>query len=422
MIRDEEEGVVPSTDDFRVASGTSRLCRGLLTGSSRTCKYRHVRCDERRPTCETCDRLNLVCMPAKETSGNITYIHHKTHKHNQETLSLIDVFRSRMDDLQPEFQGVDVSHTATEVGSPPQLAETSVLNDNIFLTSESAFLLETYVRTVATWMDIFDHGNTYQQKVPQLAMASPLLFHCVCSFTANHLALTSSDYNHSWRLTAVKHYGEALRLLIDALSLPSHEHSLTASMLLLSYELNEAQRSEDYRRHFSGLTMLIKSRGSSAQSTGIEQANFWIYIRHEIVVALVNEKPLNLNPTEWAVTWNEFETREDVLGNQLLWILARVINFIFGPNGRSDAGSVERQGLIHEIEEWRTGQSQAFIGIIYGEKDADGFQRIYFPVVAAAAAAFCEHIIACAILYMRTNRFRVSYHLHPPLCRAGATG
>jgi len=262
------------------------------------------------------------------------------------------------------------------------------------LTPESAFLLQTYVRTVATWMDIFDHASTFQHKIPQLVLRSPLLFHCVCAFTANYLALSNSSHDPSWQVTASKHYGESLRLLIEALSMPSHEHALTASMLLLSYEIHGALRSEDYRRHFLGLTVLIKSRHVTAQSSGTDLANFWIYIRHEIVVAMASEQPLVLDPAEWEVSWVEGETREDVLGNHMLWILARVLNLIFGPDGRTEAGKEQRQSFLHEIEMWRRGLSDTFVGISYGEKDEDGFGKVYFPVAAAAATAFCTFIEA----------------------------
>jgi len=257
------------------------------------------------------------------------------------------------------------------------------------LTPESAFLLQTYVRTVAAWMDIFDHTSTFQHKIPQLVLRSQLLFHCVCAFTANYLALSNSSHDPSWQVTASKHYGESLRLLIEALSIPSHEHALTASMLLLSYEIHGALRSEDYRRHFLGLTVLIKSRHVTAQSSGTDLANFWIYIRHEIVVAMASEQPLILDPAEWEVSWVEGETREDVLGNHVLWILARVLNLIFGPDGRTEAGKEQRHSFLHEIEMWRRGLSDTFVGISYGDKDEDGFCKVYFPVAAAAATAFC---------------------------------
>lgn len=291
-----------------------------------------------------------------------------------------------------EFSPLDI-HPATAVStSPPTTVNSSGSNGQISLSSESAFLLQTYVKTVATWMDLFDHSSTYQLKIPQLALASPLLFHCVCAFTANHLALSNMALNASWKVVAVRHYGQALRLLIDALEVPFCETAMTGSMLLLSYEVHGAIRSEDYRRHFLGLTMLIKSHGITAQSTGTDRANFWIYCRHEIAVALANERSLVLDPSEWGVSWQEGETREDVLGNHLIWILARVINLVFGPDNAKETSRPARQAFLQELEAWRAGLSESFIGIPYGDVDDDGFRKIYFTVTAAAAAAFWYHI------------------------------
>ncbi|KAI8936543.1 hypothetical protein NX059_006946 [Plenodomus lindquistii] len=169
-------------------------------------------------------------------------------------------------------------------------------------------------------------------------------------------------------------------------------------MLLLSYELHEALRSEDYRRHFIGLTMLIKARGSSASSVGIERANFWIFVRHDITVAIASKQPLNLDPSDWAVSWEDNEIREDELGNRVLWILARVINLVFGLDGNTDLGKTKRHEFLEEIESWRAGLSDTFVGIAYGGKLEDGFSKVYFPVVAAAAAAFWYHV-AHILLY-----------------------
>ncbi|CAE7010512.1 C6 zinc finger domain containing protein [Pyrenophora teres f. teres] len=361
-----------------------------------TCKRRHTRCDEKRPVCGNCERLNLECELPENSTWSTPHIDAAHEEPNYDAPSLVDVFRLRMNDLDlPEDLSSGQTYIPVNSISPleSESTGTSSQKNKIRLNPESAFLLQTYVRTVASWMDIFDHGSTYQYKIPQLVLSSPLLFHCVCAFTANYLALSNSNHDPSWEVTAVKHYGEALRLLIEALSMPSHEHALTASMLLLSYEIHTAQRSEDYRRHFLGLTVLIKSRHVTAQSNGTDVANFWIYIRHQIVVAMASERPLILDPAEWEVSWREGETREDILGNHVLWILARVINLIFGPDGLTEAGKEQRQSFLLEIEIWRRGLSDTFVGIPYGDKDEDGFCKVYFPVAAAAAAAFWYHIV-----------------------------
>lgn len=360
-----------------------------LTSCSQTCKRRHTRCDERKPTCGNCERLNLDCEQV-DIIWKLTPALPSPAETTQEEPSLLKVFRS---EFQTLGRFAEANTLATDLMTPPVTDGTTPLSE--LLTSETAFLLQTYTRTVATWMDLFDFTSIYQLRIPRLVLTSPLLFHCVCAFSANHLALSNASSNPSWKLVAVKHYGEALRLLIQALSMPNHEHALTASMILLSYEIHGAQRSEDYRRHFLGLTTLIRSRNITAQCTGkqigeasihnsnayltsgTERANFWIYVRHEIALALASEQPLVLDPSLWAVSWKQGETREDVLGNHVLWILARVLNLIFGKDGTTTAGKYKRKEFLHELKTWRSGLSLTFVGVPHGEADEDGFQKVY---------------------------------------------
>lgn len=257
----------------------------------------------------------------------------------------------------------------------------------VSLTPETAFLLQTYLRTVATWMDLMDHGSTYQLFIPRLTLTSPLLFHSVCAFAAKHLALTDSFQKSGWEPVASYHYGESLRLLIHALNTPSHEHALTATILLSSYEIIAALASEYHRRHLLGQAMLIKEHRITAQSAGIDRANFWIHVRHDISVALATERPLLLDPEDWNVRWQEGETREDLMGNHVLWILARVINLVYGEESRSPTGKRRREAFLRELEEYRLGVSDAFIGIPFGHEDDEGFRKHYFTVTAAGRRA-----------------------------------
>lgn len=98
---------------------------------------------------------------------------------------------------------------------------------------------------------------------------------------------------------------------------------------------------------------------------------------------MATERPLLLNPNEWSVRWQEGETREDVLGNHVLWILARVINLIYGEESNTAAGKRCREAFLQELEEWRAGLSETFIGIPFGEEDELGFKRVFFTVTAA---------------------------------------
>ncbi|KAF2019115.1 hypothetical protein BU24DRAFT_112852 [Aaosphaeria arxii CBS 175.79] len=276
--------------------------------------------------------------------------------------------------------------------TPAYTISSGPLPTQVNLTDETAFLLQTYLRTVARWMDIMDFQNTYQLSIPRLTLTSPLLFNCICAFTAKQLSLANSRKNWSWDTVARDFYGQSLRLLISTLTGSSSEHALTATILLSSYEILAALGSESQRRHLLGATTLIKAHGITAQSHGIDRANFWIYIRHDICVALSIEKPILLHPDDWNVRWEVGEMREDVLGNQGQWILGRVVTLVYGEEGRTEAGKEKRENFLVELEEWRSRLPDAFIGIPYGEPDDEGLRKIYFTVTAAAAAAFWYHV------------------------------
>jgi hypothetical protein len=142
-----------------------------------------------------------------------------------------------------------------------------------------------------------------------------------------------------------------------------------------------------------GAAMLIKSRHICARSVGIDRANFWIYVRHEIGMALAFEKPLLLNPDDWGVHWRENETREDILGNQILWILGRVINLVYGEEGNTPNSKPKRQEFLNELEEWRAGLSDAFIGVPYGEENEEGIRKVYFTVTTAGKLKQPTHLL-----------------------------
>lgn len=250
------------------------------------------------------------------------------------------------------------------------------------ITSEIAYLLHAYQTGVATWMDLFDHGCTYQRAVSRLILDSELLLHCVCAFTAKNLSLLPSGM--AWASTAAHHYDKSLRLLRELLnnSIPQ-ENALTAIILLSSYEMIAAQ-GQELQRHFFGATLLIRTHGISAGSHGINRANFWIYIRHEIVVALVNESPLQMSPNEWNVNWRDGETEEDVLGNQLLWLVGRAIDVVFAkdPNTQEPMPIMAdaRNDLLREADRWLAALPSSFRTTTYGEPTDEGFSRLYYSL------------------------------------------
>ncbi|KAK7413504.1 hypothetical protein QQX98_007652 [Neonectria punicea] len=243
-------------------------------------------------------------------------------------------------------------------------------------------LLNTYQTGVATWMDIFDHDCSYQREVLRRCTTSELLIRSVCAFTAKNLSLHPSG--DVWAAAAARYYGESLRILIDYLDRDRpHEDALTAAMLLCSYEMIASQGLE-HRRHLYGAMILIVHRGVDASSVGLDRANFWIYIRHEITVALFHKTALQISPEKWHVDWKQGQVGEDSMGNQLLWLLGRAIQVAYGRDvSITMTWSDERRDIHAEAARWFDGRSLAFRGVKYGEPNDQGFSKLYFAIPSA---------------------------------------
>lgn len=283
----------------------------------------------------------------------------------------------------------DSSKTSSAVSQPsvrsvPSPSVQAIAPNTVPLTAEMTYLLRTYQSGVATWMDLFDHSCTYQRLVPRRMLFSELLLHCICAFTSKHLSLLING--EIWAPVAGRYYGKALHMLIELLgSTVPQDDALTATILLSSYEMIAAQ-GQEHRRHFYGALMLIKTHGICARSVGLDKANFWIYVRHELVVALMTESKLLLSPAEWNVTFQEEEMQEDLLGNQLLWLLARAIDLVYekdADTGESVATTSERTDLLRAAERWFDGLPASFHGVAYGEATEEGFSKLYFAIPAA---------------------------------------
>jgi hypothetical protein len=231
-------------------------------------------------------------------------------------------------------------------------------------------------------MDIFDHSRSYQFEVPRRCLTSALLKKCVCAFTAKQLSLLPSG--EIWSVPAVRYYGNALRLLIQHLdSNPGSTQgdALTANMLLSSYEMLEAHGYE-HQRHIRGASTLIRIQGINAQCKGMDRANFWIYVRHEITIALENETTLQLSPKDWDVEWRHGEADEDALSNQLMWLVARAIDFVYAHDPPSSPNNI-LQDIHSEAAAWYGNLPVSFLGVKYGDSDDLGLVKTYFAVPTA---------------------------------------
>lgn len=351
----------------------------LTERPSSTCKARHIRRDENKPVCSNCKRLNLEC----EASEFIS----------QSKIDGLNTRAPRRTSVRHAGVSIDTAQPSDGFpGSEPFLSGSSLPSELLSLTQEHVYLLNTYRSGVATWMDLLDFNNTFQTDVTRVGTTCPLLLRCICAFAAKHLSLQTSGA--AWDPIASRYYVETLSLLIkeiDQVETPT-ANSLTAAILLSSYEIMAAL-STPHRSHYKGALDLIRARRVSASSLGLDGKNFRVYVRHEVVVALANEMPLQLDPNEWRMPPLKQCPAEDQLAMHVMFLAGRAINVVFG-----DDPSGDRQRLIHELNSWHNTAPVTMRGTRYGDVDEDGLQRVFFAVPAAAAAMLWYHL-KCIVLY-----------------------
>ena len=184
--------------------------------------------------------------------------------------------------------------------------------------------------------------------------------------------------SHASHFEAHANIFQALNCLINEVSRPEpHSDALTAAMLLSSYEVVEASEAS-HRSHYQGALDLIRTRGISATSTGLNRANFFVYVRHEVTIALANESSLQLDPEGWNMTKPETGAAEDRMATYLMWLAGIAVNLVYG--GES---TIDRQELIDKVESWYESTTETFGGTEYGEMTDEGLQKVFFAVPAA---------------------------------------
>lgn len=261
--------------------------------------------------------------------------------------------------------------------------ESSSIHDDI-LTEKTSELLKVYQNGIGTWMDIFDHTSTYQSEVVRCSLSSPLLMHAICAMSAKQMSLTQNKF--LWEPIASSFYGESLSLLIKELTDPSTDRGLllAATILLGSYELL-AEPGADYQRHIYGACTLIQSFKTGERESRLEQAGFWIYARQDVALALVNERPTLTPPGNWPPPPKHADSIDEVFGNKILHLLARIIQIKFT---QTESPHAEREGLqplLSEAESlWVNLPSHVRgVRIKTAVDDHDGLSRIWFCNPAA---------------------------------------
>ncbi|OMP85291.1 hypothetical protein BK809_0003961, partial [Diplodia seriata] len=382
------------------------------------CRARHIKCDERKPTCRHCERKNLPCKqtdiivpcnwdepPAPPQTSNNTAATPSDDPAPASTWEVIQQSQSTIPQSHPPAPPLTTWPSPSPV--PP----------NLYITDESASLLRIYQHGVGPWMDVLDHTQRYQRDVLRLALASPLILHALCALAAKQMSRADASAPPSlWEPLAARYYGESLRLLIRALAEDTsaaateaegagvggaggeggggtgrtrkREETLTATILLASCELLAAP-SADYARHLRGALTLMQTGGIDFRSASrLEAAGLWVFARQDVAMAVAGKRGLLWGVGRWGCDWSgagDAEEEEDWWGRKLLWLLARAVECVFvDADGSGLASRVEPvEGLLAELEEWRGALPRSFEGLRLKGGLAEGLDEMWFPIDSA---------------------------------------
>ena len=246
-------------------------------------------------------------------------------------------------------------------------------------------------------MDLLDHHCTYEKEVSRRALVSDLLLRCVCCHSARQLSLLPSG--EIWGPVATRYYTESLRLLVGQLSDPKPQSdTLTAVILLMAYEATAAPGYE-HKRHIEGAVKLMKAHRVDANSRGLDSANFWVFVRHDLFSAFTTESKLQLGAREWGVRLGGGDgdgdggvVEEDILAQRLMWLVGRAVDVTYGDGDEGDRER-EREELRKDIRVWEKSVPETFWGIHYGEECGDGLEKIHFAIQSAGRSLFSPFVL-----------------------------
>ncbi|EKD21140.1 C6 transcription factor OefC [Drepanopeziza brunnea f. sp. 'multigermtubi' MB_m1] len=208
-----------------------------------TCRKRKVKCDEVKPVCERCTRLQRECI----WSGD--------------DLQLAPCHR-------PQPAGSASISIATSTSAEPSLQLSSLSGQNFVvefpnLNRHTVSYMHHFITFCCRFLAYSNdnEGNPFQEDLIPLASSSPALLHSMTAVAASHLSRGQPQH----LITAANSYALALRELNATLSDPvvaRSDSTLGACLLLCVYESDNSL----WLEHLQGARDLILYRGGPKAS------------------------------------------------------------------------------------------------------------------------------------------------------------
>ncbi|KAH8594068.1 hypothetical protein B0O99DRAFT_673216 [Bisporella sp. PMI_857] len=259
----------------------------------------------------------------------------------------------------------------------------------------SLHLIRHFVDGPGQWMDLFDTGAYFSRRVPILTQTRSILRSAVCALAAKHVdrhfdtqgsrtsgfslgpldsIMASYDTPINWRYKSAEYYDEAINSLEAAIesyrygedtaqkASKYYPEDITAAVAILCMlELMDSP-GEAWNIHLSALPFFSSTSGTTrlpfcVTRKALKAPIFWNLARQDYLSALINETQTRLSHQDMQL-WQDAGlsidksgflipsspsstvegegyggVEEDRIGNNMLWLVAKVVNYITSGDG-----------------------------------------------------------------------------------------
>jgi hypothetical protein len=125
---------------------------------------------------------------------------------------------------------------------------------------------------------------------------------------------------------------------------------LAATVLLRMYEIMKGMGQGDNQYHLWGASSLVSIQKINVNTRNLRHTAFWAYLRQDVTIALATNQPTKLNLESCGVELEFTEVDDDIWTNRMTFLLAKTVNFCFGP----DEKTMERWTTLKgEVDLWK---------------------------------------------------------------------
>ncbi|KAI9034824.1 uncharacterized protein KD926_005338 [Aspergillus affinis] len=406
-------------------------CSHTIIHVSVTCRSRHLKCDETKPTCTRCTRGKRECIQA-DPAANFRYVFttargvkppivsqkkteatkHSTFNadnspiaahspvHNQEAASSPGILAQNVYPFitrdegqlaptnQPQLRAElslempcddDIDATLSTVASEPNVTSSVAdlasyqgpspgSSDSISVAGaitvagvpelyapprenkgisclEHAALFRFFKERWAPGLDSQDADRHFTLEVQQRAQRAPVLLNAILAVASLHQSRLSGS-----SIVIAEQYHEAcVKLILGMLyhaDGPIDELLLATTVILRVYEQMNGSFNDD-ECHLLGASALASAQ--AATNGHLWKAAFWIYLRQDIYMAILDQRPIKTDLSMCTLWENEIPTNDCEWSQVIVLIVADIIGFCFSSHNEETAESSGGQMIAGRV-------------------------------------------------------------------------